>query len=67
MSQIQPLSPKFCQNFEDSEQIFYATDLFFFDLYFHITKLRFSFHMHFKIRIQLLNSCSNYMLNFMSY
>ena len=34
MAQIQPLSPKFCQNFEDSEQIFYATDLYFW-LQFH--------------------------------
>ena len=25
-SQIQPLSPKFCQNFEDSEQTFDAID-----------------------------------------
>ena len=30
--------PKFCQNFEDSEQIFYATDSYFFHLYFQMTK-----------------------------
>ena len=30
--------PKFGHNFEDNEQIFYATDLYFFDLYFHMTK-----------------------------
>ena len=29
---------KFAQIFEDSEQIFYATDLYSFDLYFHMKK-----------------------------
>ena len=34
---------------------------------FSYDKMKISFHIHFKIRIQLLNSCSNYMLNFMLY
>ena len=71
MSQIQPLSLKFCKNLAKISSIVsrfsYETDLYLFDLYFHMKKSRFSFHIHFKIRIQLSNSCCNYMLNFMLY
>ena len=35
--------PKFAQNFEDSEQTFYVTDLYFFDLYFHMKNRDFHF------------------------
>ena len=55
--------PKFDQTFQDNEQIFMQLLWFIFSY----DKIKISFHIHFKIRIPLLNSCSNYMLNFMLY
>ena len=37
-SSFTKVSPKFDQTFQDSEQIFFATNLYFFDSYFHMTK-----------------------------